>query len=608
MNERLPFLRDKAGRLPLRPGVYQMRGFDGKILYIGKAKALKNRVSSYFQNIFKHNEKTFKLVENINDFDFIITDSELDALILEARLIKQYQPKYNILLKDDKGLNYFKITADKYPRIVHSFDNNDKTASYIGPFASSFTVKQTAEEANRIFMLPTCSRIFPRDFGKERPCLNFYIKKCMGVCLGNICAEEYLSQINAAVEYIKAGSRKSIEELTADMENSSENLQFERAARIRDQIKAIKRSETLQRIESSKTIGYDVVGFAQSSALASVAIIKYRDGRIIDKENYFLGDEYEPEQMRYEFLLEYYDRSDEMPREVCIDYELSDRELLEEYFKSKFKKKISILTPKRGEGLAQITLAQSNAAEYLAVKSGRTAKEMAALEKLAQVLGLSKMPLHIESYDISNLGESFKVGGMIVYKNGKPFKAGYRKFTVKDVAGQDDYASMSEMVRRRFMRFLNGDGSFSKKPDLIFLDGGKGHVRAIKAVLGELGILDIPVYGLVKDERHHTRALTGDGGELRIGLDRQVFALLTAIQDEVHRFSIQFQRGTHKKKTYELQLTKVKGIGERKAISLIKHFKTKQKLKEATAGELMDIAKISMEKAEELFLFIKENL
>lgn len=606
MNERIEYLCQKANKLPLTPGVYQMKDSSGKIIYIGKAKALKNRVTSYFRAIESHNAKTYRLVQNIYDFDFIVTPTELDALVLEASLIKLHNPKYNILLKDDKGYNYIKISGEEYPKITYALQTDDKKSEYIGPYTSGYTVKQAIEEANRLFMLPTCSRKFPRDFGKERPCLNFHIGRCMGVCKGKISPEEYRKNVEQAVSYIKNGSKESIERLTREMEDCAEKLEFEKAAKLRDRISAIQKAELTQHIYSSKTTDYDVVAAAVNMDQCSVAVVKYRGGRLIDKENFFIGQQENDSQTREEFLVEYYTDKAEMPKEIYIDTELENRELLESYFANKFGHKISFSLPKRGEGLTQLTLAKSNAEEYLSLRVGRTAKEISALEDLKKILGLEKTPEIIESYDISNMGEETRVAGMVVFKNGRPFKQGYKKFNIKYVQGIDDYACMQEIIERRLRRYLDGDEGFAPLPDLILLDGGKGHVAAVKQVLDRMGI-DVSLYGLVKDDKHRTRAIAKEGGEIQINGNKNVFDLLTRIQDEVHRFSINFQRKQHKKKQYELEITRVKGIGEAKATALLKEFKTKKAMKEATAEQLAETAKVSRKVAEELYLFIQET-
>lgn len=605
MNDRIPYLREKANRLPLSPGVYLMKNSGGTIIYVGKAKALKNRVTSYFRSNSQHTPKTLKLVENIYDFEFIVTQTELDALVLECSLIKLHQPKYNILLKDDKGYNYIKISREEYPRITYALNTKDKNADYIGPFTSGFTVKQAVEEANNIFLLPTCKRKFPRDFGKERPCLNHHIKKCMGVCQGNISSEEYRKIVEEAIDYLKNGSKASVQELTKLMEEASDNLEFEKAARYRDRIAAITRLTSQQQIIDYKQ-NYDVVGLSQNIGMASFAVIMYRNGRLVDKQNFFIGEEYEGSLMRRDFILNYYSGKEDIPKEIYVDEEFDDMELLSDLLKDKASHGVKFVVPHRGEGAAMIALAKKNAGEYLALKIGRTAKEISALEDLKSLLGLPKIPDIIESYDISNFGESGVVGGMIVYKNGRPFKPGYRKFTIKTVNGQNDYACMQEVIRRRMTHYLEGDENFSPLPDLILLDGGRGHISAVSEVLEELKI-DVPLFGLVKDSKHRTRAIAKAGGEISISANRALFSLLTNIQDEVHRFAISFQRVKMKQKTYELELTEVKGIGEAKARQLLRTFKTKAAMKEATPDQLKQAAKISDEKAQELYEFIQER-
>lgn len=605
MFERLDYLREKSNKLPLHPGVYQMKDKNGNIIYIGKAKLLKNRVTSYFHAVEAHNAKTYKLVSNIYDFDFIVTETELDALVLEASLIKLHSPKYNILLKDDKGFNYIRISGGDYPRISHSFRKDDPNSSYIGPFTSGYTVKQTIEECNRIFKLPTCKKVFPRDFFKERPCLNCHIGRCMGVCQGKVSKEEYAAIISQALNYLKNGSKESVEMLTKEMEAAAENLEFERAAQLRDRIAAIKRAAKAQSIESGRSISCDVFAVSQNMKLTSVAVVKYRSGKLIDKENYFIGDEYNEQLMRGEFLLQYYSNGREIPGEIYLDGDTEDNALLEEYFRKTAGHKVSINVPKRGEGLVLTTLAKSNADEYLSLRVGRTSREITALQDLAKLLGLPKTPTLIESYDISNLGEQTRVAGMITYKNGRPYKAGYRRFNIKDVVGIDDYGCMQEVIRRRFGRYIDGDESFSELPDLILLDGGAGHVNAVREVLDEMGI-NVSLFGLVKDDKHRTRAISDGGGEIQINANKSLFKLLTEIQDEVHRYSIGYQRKKHKQTQYELELTKIKGIGEKKALALLKKYKTKQGIREATVEALMETAKINRETAENLHLYIQE--
>lgn len=604
MNEFLDSLQQRAKNLPLVPGVYLMKDKQGKIIYIGKAKQLKNRVSTYFADNDKRDRKTQKLVERIRDFDYIVTPKELDAFVLETSLIKQHRPKYNILLKDARGFNYVKITAGGYPRLRYVLQAADKDAEYIGPYVGGFFVKQSVDDANRIFMLPSCNRRFPEDFNKSRPCLNYRIKRCMGVCLGNISEEEYEGIVESAVDYIKKGSKASVAALTAEMEKAAEKLDFEKAARLRDRIAAMKSIDTVQSVISAKTTDYDVVATSCDDDKASIAVIKYAGGRLVDKESFYIGDEYNLPKMLGDFLLEYY--SEMIPAEIYLETELEDNTLFEEYLKEKSGHKVKLTVPKRGEGLAQVMLAKNNAAEFLTLKFGRKSKELAALDELSKLLGLGNSPKYIECYDISNIGETTKVGGMVVFKDGKAFKSAYRKFTIKEVEGLDDYGCMREVINRRFSRYINKDEGFNICPDLILLDGGSGHVTAVKSVLDELG-LDVKLFGLVKDSRHKTRAVVASGEEIQIKSNQSVFTFLTKIQEEVHRFSVTFAREKHKKDSFALSLTQVSGIGEAKATALLKHFKTKQSLKQANKEQIQQTAKISAEKAEELKKFIDEN-
>ena len=605
MNLRIDYLRDKANRLPTEPGVYLMKDEGGNIIYVGKAKALKNRVTTYFRHNSQHTPKTLKLVSKIYDFDFIVTKSELDALVLECSLIKLHQPKYNILLKDDKGYNYIKISHGAFPRISYSLNTDDKNADYIGPFTSGFTVKQAVEEANSLFMLPTCRKAFPRDFKKERPCLNHHIKRCMGVCEGKISSEEYKKIIDEAVRYLKNGSKASVEELTAEMEQAAENLEFERAARLRDRIAALSRLKNGQSIFDDKQ-EFDIIGGAQNIGVASFAVIKYRGGRLVDKENFFIGDEYEPAEMRRDFLVSYYSEREDVPKEILIDEDFEDEELIAALIREHAGHAVKIYVPRRGEGIAKIALARKNAGEYLALRIGRTQREITALEDLRELLGLAKIPEIIESYDISNFGETGVVGGMVVYKNGRPLKSAYKRFSIKTVDGQNDYACMQEVLRRRILRFREGDESFAPLPDLILLDGGRGHISAVSAVFEELGV-DIPLFGLVKDSKHRTRAIAREGGEIEIKSNRGLFAFLTNIQDEVHRWAISYQRIKHKQALFTSELRQVKGIGEAKQTALLRHFRTKQAMKAATVDELREAAKIGEDTAKALYEFIQGN-
>ncbi len=606
INIRIDFLRDKASKLTVSPGVYLMKDESGKIIYVGKAKALKNRVISYFRDASDHSLKTKKLVEHIYNFDFIVTGNEFEALVLECSLIKQYTPKYNILLKDDKGYHYIKIDTSEYPRITTAKNKQDTNAEYIGPYTGVFTVSQAVDEANRIFMLPTCTRRFPQDFGKERPCLNYHIKRCSGVCMGKVTSQDYREQVNAALDYIKSGSVSSVEQMTEQMEQAAGELDFERAAKLRDRIAAIQRVNAKQRIIGDNAKDFDLIALAQNGESACVSVILYRDGRLTDKDDFFLGETYEQSAMRKDFLMSYYSTKSEIPREVYIDDEVEDIELIEQYLRERVQHAVTLSVPKRGEMLKHTMMAKANASEYLSLRVGRTGKEITALDELGKLLGLQSTPIYIEAYDISNLGETAVVGGMVVFENGRPLKSAYRRFSVNGVQGQNDYASMAEVLERRFKRYLEGDESFSRLPDLILLDGGKGQVGAVEPILAHMDI-NVPLFGMVKDARHRTRAIALAGGEIAISRNRAAFSLVTRIQDEVHRFAIEYQRKRHSKTTYELELTKVKGIGQAKATAILKAFKTKAAIKQASIEQLREVVKVSDEKAQELYDFIQQT-
>ncbi len=607
-NPRLPYLRDKTSKLSHLPGCYIMKNKGGNIIYIGKAKNLHNRVSSYFRDS-DHLTKVAKMVSNVYDYDFIVTASEYEALVLENSLIKQHKPKYNILLKDDKGYSYIKISAEEYPRITREMQKKGE-GEFIGPYTSSFTSKQTVEEVNRVFMLPTCRRVFPRDFKKERPCLNYQIKRCIGLCRGCISKEDYAAIIREAEEYIKSGSTASVEAMTEEMEKASENLEFERAAVLRDRIAAVKRAAETQIVFEKDIPDCDVIALSRNGEECCAAVLNYRGGRLTDKSDFILGDEEEDSETRADFLMQYYSYGAKIPKEILLDSEPDSKEELERFFREKSAHAVHINVPKRGELTTLVDMARSNARERLSLNVGRSGHEIAVLEDLGKLLGLPKPPLYIECYDISNLASSSMVGGMVVLDNGRPAKRFYKKFSIKTVDEQNDYASMQEVLHRRFENYFDPeckDTGFATMPDLIFLDGGRGHVAAVAPMLKDMGV-PCPVYGLVKDGRHRTRAvISPEGGEIVISKNRAVFNLLTRLQDEVHRFTIAYQTNRHRRESLESELMKIPGIGPKKAEALFRTFKTKQALKEASPKEIATAMKISEEKASEVIgRFISE--
>ncbi|NLZ45889.1 MAG: excinuclease ABC subunit UvrC [Clostridiales bacterium] len=605
-NPRLPFLRDKTAKLTLSPGCYIMKDKNKKIIYIGKAKNLRNRVVTYFRKGTDHLTKVAKMVSLVYDYDFIVTDNEFEALVLECSLIKLHKPKYNILLKDDKGYSYIKVSNEEYPRVTRAMQKENDKAEYIGPYTSGYTVREAVDEANSVFMLPTCKKKFPQDFNKTRPCLNYHIKKCMGVCLGKVSKDEYGEIVAQAVEYIREGSQVSVEKLNRAMGRAAEDLNFEQAAKIRDRIKSIQNASARQKIFDKNLVFVDVVGLSVNGDNACASVLMYRQGRLVDKVDFFLGEAEMADEMLQDFLLQYYGNHMEVPREILLDADIPDLIMVEKFLRERAQKAVTISVPKRGSLLRLTTLAKSNASEYLSIKVGRTGKEIVALEELAKAMGLSKTPKYIECYDISNLASTNMVAGMVVFENGRPNKKFYKKFTIKTVYEQNDYACMQEVIQRRFRNYFEGtDEGFSRLPDIIFLDGGKGHVNAVQPVLDEMGI-NVPLFGLVKDSRHRTRAIATGGEEISVSKNRAAFALITQIQDEVHRYAITFQSQRHKKSTYQLELTTVKGIGDKKAKKLIMHYKTTQALKKASAEELKNIAGVNIDTAKQLYNVIHD--
>lgn len=609
MNERLDFLREKTALLTTSPGVYQMKDESGHIIYIGKAKNLRNRVSSYFAKTPNHTPKVARMVENVYDYDFIVTNSEYEALVLECSMIKQHSPKYNILLKDDKGYSYICISPPPYQRITAEMQK-PKSGTILGPYTSGFVAKQTVAEVNRVFMLPSCKRKFPRDIGKGRPCLNHHIKRCMGVCMGNIGEEEYSKLIKEAEDYIRNGSEASVERLTEQMNEAAENLEFELAAKLRDRISAITRAADNQDIIAEKLPDTDAVAIARNSGDACAAVIMYRGGRLFDRAEFFLGEEEAESAMLEDFVTQYYSGLREIPRNVVLSAELDDMEDIQRLLRERCGHAVDLMSPKRGRYQRLADIAKSNAEEYLSIKVGRTAKEIAALEELAGLLGLEKTPLYIESYDISNLGSSDMVAGMIVFENGRPSKKHYKKFSIKENLVQNDLACMQEIIRRRFTHYLDEaetDEGFKRLPDLILLDGGTNQLNAVSEVLWDMDI-KVPLFGMVKDNNHRTRAIASDGGEISISETKSAFLLVTRIQDEVHRFSITYQRKKHRKSMFELSITSIRGIGEKKAVKLLTKFKTVENLKKASVEDIQAAAAVSKKTAEEVYEFVQNSL
>ena len=603
MNPKMKILRKKAMSLPLLPGVYIMKNADGEIIYIGKSKALKNRVSQYFGSQNRHPIKVRKMVENVDRFDYIVTGSEFEALVLECSLIKQHSPKYNILLKDDKGYSYIRISEGEYRKISAVFNKKDDGSEYIGPYLSSYSVRQSVDAANKIFKLPQCNKVFPRDFGKSRPCLNYYISQCCGLCTGKIKKSDYDEAVDGAIAFLKGDSRDIIADLRVKMEKAAEELDFEQAAKLRDRINSIERIKEKQKVVYKSVEEQDVFATADIDGSVCLAVLRFSNGRLFDSEHFFFDDPGDKEGMRSDFITSYYSMRDNIPKRVTVDGEVADRELLEQWLSEKKGKKVTVFVPARGEQLEIVNMCRKNAEEKLAIKKGRTGREIAVLDELKDLLGLKKTPEYIESYDISHTAGQDSVAGMIVFKGGKPYRKAYKRFSIKSFDGNDDYRAMNEVLTRRFSEYEKSKDStegFGKLPDLILLDGGVGQVHAVEPVLREFG-LKIPLFGMVKDNRHRTRAISGDGGEIAINSKRQVFTLVSEIQNEVHRFSVAYHHQKHAKRGLSLSLTEIEGVGEKRASALLKYFKTMTAIKNAEVDELSKAPGITSAVAQNIY-------
>ena len=580
---RLSRLKKRANRLPLLPGVYIMKNKNDEIIYIGKAKALKNRVTQYFGGGSGHTAKVRKMVSNVDHFEYIVCDSEFEALILENSLIKQNQPKYNILLKDDKGYSYVKITNDKWKKITFS-RSADKRGEYIGPYSSLYVVKETVDEARKIFKLPDCGRSFDKP---SKPCLNYHIGICDAPCSGKMSLGSYLENVNAAVDFIKHGGADSETEaeLNKKMLAAAERLDFETAAKLRDRINAMKRIREKQKVVRATYKSEDVIASALLGETAAVSVFIFRNYRLCDKQVFLFDGISDRESLYEEFLQRYYLEKEDIPSRVLIDSS-ADFSATGRWLTEKSGHSVSFINPKLGEQKALLDMCLNNAAETLSQRAERTGREMSVLDELARLLGLPSAPRYIEAYDISNTAGSENVAGMIVYKDGRPFRPAYKRFKIKSFLGQDDFRSMAEVLDRRFTEYEKGeDEGFTVLPDLILLDGGSGQMSAVRPVLEKHGIT-VPLFGMVKDSKHRTRAIAAEGGDISIKSNRAAFTFITGIQDEVHRFAIGYHKLRRSKSMLASELTEIEGIGKARAAALLKHFKTVKAIKSAAADEL----------------------
>lgn len=607
MNKKLAMLKKKSLSLPLTPGVYIMKNKRSEIIYIGKAKALKSRVSQYFGSQNNQGIKVRKMVENVEDFDYILCDSEFEALVLECSLIKQHTPKYNILLKDDKGYSYIKVIEGEFKNFKSVLQKEDDGAQYIGPYMSGAGISQAVENAKKIFKIPTCNKVFSVKNKRTRPCLNYSIGQCSAPCAGKISKAAHNEAVERALDYIVNGSEKAIKELTEKMLWASENEEFERAARYRDTIKAINKITDKQKVVAIPVKEQDVFAIVcatdKSSQKACLSVLRFSDYKLFNTEHFIIDAPEDLPAARHELLRSYYSMRDNIPSKISVDGEVDDKELLSEWLTSLKGKKVTITVPKKGEQFSLLEMCRTNAAQKLALYLGRTGKSTAALDELGTLLGLDAPPQYIESYDISHTAGANSVAGMVVFKNGLPLKKAYKRFAIKGNNTQDDYASMAEVLDRRLEEYEKSKDSeegFGILPDLILLDGGQGQVNAVLPVL-KAHQIDIPVFGMVKDSRHRTRAIASTGEELSLTSKRSAFTLVSTIQEEVHRYAVAYHHSKNKKSTISTTLTSIQGIGETRARALLRHFKTIKAISQASEEELASVKGMNSTSAKSVF-------
>ena len=586
-------LKEKAHALPLKPGVYIMQDAKNVVIYVGKAKALKNRVSQYFANLASHTEKTRAMVSQIDHFDVIVADSEFEALVLENSLIKRHQPRYNILLKDDKGYPYIRLTVkEEYPKFSLANRAAEDGARYFGPYGSRGNTQNIIDALRVALRLPSCNKKFPRDIGKERPCLNYHMGQCDGYCRKDMDQSRYREAIDQAVRLLEGKFQEVGDELKAEMELAAEELRFEKAAELRDRYKAIELLGKRQKVVAGSLADTDVVGFHKGEATKSCfVVLHFVEGELAAKDWDLIDTPLEEEtaDILSALVRQYYGGRGNLPRQILLPCELEDEVPLMRMLSEDAGRKVELVTPQRGAKMDLIRLANKNAVEEVERWTTREERQSKLMELLGKMLDLEAPPRRIESYDISNQGADDIVASMVVYVNARPLKRDYRHFKLKDMDGPDDYASMEQVLTRRFKRYLEGDEKFADKPDLLLIDGGVNHANVAVKVLETLG-LSIPIFGMVKDDRHRTRALvTPEGREIGIQGNQAIFSLIGQIQEETHRFAIEFHRQQQNQRVKGSVLDQIPGVGEKRRSDLLKHFKSIKKIKEATQAQLAEV-------------------
>lgn len=604
-------IEEELKKLPSKPGVYLMHDAQDTIIYVGKAINLKNRVRQYFQSSRNKGPKIEKMVTKIHRFEYIVTDSELEALILECNLIKEHRPRYNTMMTDDKSYPFIKVTlGEDYPRVLFSRNMKKDKSKYYGPYTSAGAVKDSIELVNRIFGLRTCNRSLPKDIGKERPCLYYHIHQCAAPCQGYITKDEYKERIKAAMDFLNGNFRKAIQELEEKMQQASENLKFEEAMEYRDLITSIKRIGERQKITGSDGEDKDIIAVEMDNDDAVVQIFFVRDGKLIGRDHFFLraaaGDG--KSQVLQSFIKQFYIGTPFIPRELILQETIEDTALIEEWLTKKRGHKVYLRVPKKGTKEKLVELAAQNARMVLTQDKERLKREegrtIGAVKEIAQLLKLEHLN-RIEAFDISNISGFESVGSMIVYEKGKPKRSDYRKFKIKWVKGANDYASMEEVLTRRFQRALDDDDGFTCLPDLIMMDGGRGQVNIALRVLEQLKI-KIPVCGMVKDDYHRTRGLYYNNEELAIDRNGEGFKLITRIQDEAHRFAIEYHRLLRSKGQVHSILDDIPGIGPARRKALMKTYQSIEDIKNATVEELKQIPSMNKKAAEQIYAFFHD--
>ncbi len=613
-------IQEELKKLPQKPGVYIMHDARDAIIYIGKAISLRNRVRQYFRPSHNEGLKKEQMVRQIARFEYIITDSELEALILECNLIKEHRPKYNTMLRDDKTYPYIRVTlGETFPRVLFSRQMKKDKSRYFGPYTSAGAVKETIELVGKLYSLKTCNRVLPRDIGKERPCLNYHIHQCMAPCQGKVSKEEYRKQIDQVIEFLNGNYQPVLKELEEKMQQASEDMNFEKAIEYRELLKAVKTIAQKQKITSSDGEDKDIIAMASDEQDAVVQVFFIRDGKLIGRDHFHvnIGSEDTREQVLATFVKQFYAGTPFIPRELMLQEEIEEAEVIAEWLGQKRGQKVYIHVPKKGTKEKLVELAAQNAAMVLSQDKEKIKREegrtIGALKEIGHLLGLEELR-RVEAYDISNISGFESVGSMVVYEKGKPKRSDYRKFKLRTVTGPDDYGSMYEVLTRRFshgmreqeelkeQKMENAYGSFTRFPDLIMMDGGKGQVNVALRVLGELG-LHIPVCGMVKDDNHRTRGLYYHNQEIPIDRHGEGFQLITRIQDEAHRFAIEYHRSLRSKEQVHSVLDDIPGIGAKRRKALMKSFQSLDDIRAADVETLAALPTMNQQSAQSVYDF-----